>query len=293
MAARVRSLVLPCAGLGTRFLPITKAVPKEMLPLVDRPTIAYIVAEAVAAGVEQVVLVTSRGKGALEDYFDRSPELERHLEATGKLDLLARVREAWNTATVVSVRQREILGLGHAVLTARSVIGDEPFAVMLGDEVMAGETPALGELVKVLEETGKSSVGLVPVPWEHTHRYGVCAGPEIGPNRLSVERMVEKPPQGTAPSNYAIVGRYVLTPDIWDILARTGKGSGGEVQLTDALAVQAAQGNMVGVLLQQTRFDTGNVLGYLQANLHLAWRQPELRAGVEALAREILELGRS
>lgn len=293
MAARVRSLVLPCAGLGTRFLPVTKAVPKEMLPLVDKPTIAYIVAEAVAAGIEQVVLVTSRGKSSLEDYFDRSPELERHLEATGKLDLLARVREAWNTATVVSVRQREILGLGHAVLTARSIIGDEPFAVMLGDEVMAGDTPALGELVSVLNDTGHSAVGLVPVPAEQTHRYGICAGPETGPRRIKVTSMVEKPPQGTALSNYAIVGRYVLTPDIWDILARTGKGAGGEIQLTDALAVQAAQGRMTGVLLSQTRFDTGNVLGYLHANMHLAWRQPEHRAGIEALAREILELSRS
>ena len=287
MAARVRSLVLPCAGLGTRFLPVTKAVPKEMLPLVDKPTIAYIVAEAVAAGIEQVVLVTSRGKSSLEDYFDRSPELERHLEATGKLDLLARVREAWNTATVVSVRQREILGLGHAVLTARSIIGDEPFAVMLGDEVMAGDTPALGELVSVLNDTGHSAVGLVPVPAEQTHRYGICAGPETGPRRIKVTSMVEKPPQGTALSNYAIVGRYVLTPDIWDILARTGKGAGGEIQLTDAIGRLMEHEAVYAFQYEGKRYDCGSKEGFLQATVELALEHPEVGASFRSYLKTL------
>lgn len=287
----IRTVVLPVAGMGTRFLPLTKAVPKEMLPIVDRPIIAYIAGEAVASGVDRVVLVTARGKGAIEDYFDRSPELERHLESQGKLDLLAAVREAGRMAEVVSVRQREILGLGHAVLCARAAVGDQdPFAVMLGDEVMSTDPPALQRLIDVHHQTGGSVIGLVPVPTDQTHRYGICAGPETGPGRLRVDTMVEKPRAGTSPGNLAIIGRYICTPDIWPDLAATKPGAGGEIQFTDALAKQAALGRMTGIVLTNTRFDTGNPLGLLQAALHFSHGRPELRAGVRALAREVLAL---
>ena len=244
MSSRPRVVVLPVAGLGTRFLPVTKAIPKEMLPLVDRPILAYIVAEAVAAGIERVVLVTARGKGAIEDYFDRSPELERALEAAGKTDLLSAVRDAANLAKIVAIRQPGSRGLGHAVLAARDAVPpDEPFAVMLGDEVT-----------------------------------------------LHLHTMVEKPPQGTAPTDLAIVGRYVCTPDLWDELAVLGPGAGGEIQLTDGLARQAARGGVTGLLLPHRRFDTGNPLGLLEATAHLAHDRPALRRGVREICRQILSL---
>lgn len=294
MSARVRVVVLPVAGLGTRFLPVTKAVPKEMLPLVDRPILAYIAAEAVAAGIERIVLVTARGKGAIEDYFDRSPELERHLEQVGKTDLLYAVREAATMATVVTIRQPESRGLGHAVLAARPLVPPgEPFAVMLGDEVMVGPDPALGRVLAEHQAHGRSVVGLVEVPPDQTHRYGICVGaPYPGEGRdpaaLALTQMVEKPPPGTAPSALAIVGRYVCTPDLWDELAALGPGAGGEIQLTDGLARQAARGGVTGLLLPHRRFDTGNPLGLLEAAMHLAHARPDLRDGVREICRQIL-----
>lgn len=282
MAPVVRTAVLPVAGLGTRFLPVTKAVPKEMLPLVDEPCIAYAIAEAAAAGMDRIVLVTARGKGAMEDYFDRNPELERHLEETGKADLLQRVREVGRDVQVVSVRQRQALGLGHAVLTARAAVGDQPFAVLLADDVVDAERPAVGQLVDAWQP-GQAVVALMEVPREETRKYGVCAGTWRAPDLMDVREMVEKPEPAVAPSNHAIVGRYVLPPEIFPILERTPRGRGGEIQLTDGLAALAAQGRVLGKVFEGRRFDTGNVLGWLEATLHYARKRPDLAAGVEAL----------
>lgn len=282
MPQPVRTAVLPVAGLGTRFLPVTKSVPKEMLPLVDRPCIEYAVAEAVAAGIERVVLVTARGKDALADYFDRNPELERHLEETGKQEQLEAVRAISRMCQVVTVRQGEALGLGHAVLTARAAVGDQPFAVLLADDVVDATTPAIGQLMADWEP-GRAVVALMEVPRAETCKYGVCAGTWQRPDLMDVERMVEKPEPAVAPSNHAIVGRYVLPPEIFEILARTPRGRGGEIQLTDGLQALAAQGRVRGKVFEGRRFDTGNVLGWLEATLHYARKRPDLAAGLEAL----------
>ena len=288
----VKTAVLPVAGLGTRFLPVTKAVPKELLPLADRPCLEYIVAEAVAAGIERVVLVSGPGKQAMVDYFHPSPELERHLAAKGKHELLEAVTRAGNMAEVVVVRQRETLGLGHAVLTAAPAVGDEPFCVLLGDEVIdtdgVPEGPAIGQLIEALPTADHAVVALIEVPPDQVSRYGICAGERIDEVTMSVSAMVEKPPVGEAPSNMAIVGRYVLPARIFEILRTTPRGRGGEIQLTDAIAVLAAEGKVHGRRFAGERFDTGNVLGLLQASMHYTWKRPELKSGVEQLARDLL-----
>jgi UTP--glucose-1-phosphate uridylyltransferase len=288
----VRTAVIPVAGLGTRFLPVTKSVPKEMLPIVDKPCIEYVVAEAVEAGIERVVFVTSRGKDALVDYFDRSPSLEAHLERAGKEDLLAEVRRVAALAEVVAVRQQVALGLGHAVLTALPAIGQgEDVAVLLGDDIVDAEVPAIGQLLTAREASGAGAVvALMEVPRDQTDRYGVCAGDFESPGRMRVSAMVEKPAPADAPSNFAIVGRYVLPAEIFDILTRTTRGRGGEIQLTDAIAVLAARGQVVGQVLDGTRHDTGNVLGLLRASLHFAWQRPDLRPGLKAMLAELAEL---
>jgi len=279
----VRKAVLPAAGLGTRFLPVTKAVPKEMLPLLDRPCIEYVVAEAVEAGITDIVLVTSRGKSAMEDYFDRSPALEATLEAAGKSGLLAEVRRVARLATVVSVRQQEQRGLGHAVLAAAAAVGDEPFAVLLGDDIIDAEVPAIGQLARVHAEHGGAVVALKEVPRAETKRYGICAGEMETPDTMRVRAMVEKPAPEVAPSNLSIVGRYILPGEIFAILRGTQPGAGGEIQLTDAIAVLAARGEVRGHLFQGERFDTGNPLGLLEATLHYALRRPEYADGARAL----------
>lgn len=279
----LKKAVLPAAGLGTRFLPVTKAVPKEMLPLLDRPCIEYVVAEAVEAGITDVVLVTSRGKAAMEDYFDRSPALEATLEAAGKRALLDEVRRVARLATVVTVRQQEQKGLGHAVLAAAPAVGDEPFAVLLGDDIIDAPTPAIGQLAKVHADFGGAVVALQEVPRADTKKYGICAGEMETADRMRVRAMVEKPAPEDAPSNLSIVGRYVLPGEIFEILRRTPPGAGGEIQLTDAIAVLAARGEARGLLFQGQRFDTGNPLGLLDAALHFALRRPEYAAGAKAL----------
>lgn len=279
----IRKAVLPSAGLGTRFLPATKAIPKEMLPLLDRPCIAYAVAEAVEAGITDIVLVTARGKSAMVDYFDRSPSLEAQLEAAGKLDLLKEVRAASRMATVVSVRQQEQLGLGHAVLCARAAVGDEPFAVLLGDDILDAPVPVIGQLCKVYEEHRGAVVALRDVPRADTRKYGICAGEMVRPDLMRVEAMVEKPKPEDAPSTLSIVGRYVLPPSIFAELERTPKGAGGEIQLTDALAVLAGRGEAWGLVFDGLRFDTGNPLGLLDATLHFALKRPEYRDGAREL----------
>jgi len=283
---RVRKAVFPAAGLGTRFLPVTKAVPKEMLPLLDRPCIEYVVAEAVEAGMDEVILVSSRGKAAMEDYFDRSPALEATLEAAGKSALLAEVRRVAAMAKVVTVRQQEQRGLGHAVLAARAAVGNEPFAVLLGDDIIDAPTPAVGQLAREQERTGGCVVALREVPRSETRRYGICAGEMERPDLMRIRAMVEKPRPEEAPSTFSIVGRYVLPPEIFAILEETRPGAGGEIQLTDALAVLASRGQAWGLAFEGLRFDTGNPLGLLEATLHEALKRPDTAAATrELLAR--------
>lgn len=281
----VRTAVLPVAGWGTRFLPATKAVPKEMLPIVDKPCLAYVVAEAVLAGIDTMVFVTARGKTSMEDYFDRSPALEQALEAAGKKELLADVIALSRHATVVSVRQQEQRGLGHAVLMAAPVVGTDDFAVLLPDDIvdgrawspdgaLTGEDPALGQLLRVHAEVGGVVVALKEVPLADTRRYGICAGRWVAPTVMQVERMVEKPKPEDAPSTFSIVGRYVLPGSIFALLREQAPGAIGEIQLTDALAVYAARGEAQGVVFRGAHFDTGNPVGLLDAQLHFALRHP-------------------
>lgn len=297
----LRKVVIPAAGLGTRFLPATKAIPKEMLPIVDTPTIQLIVEEALSAGATEVVLVNGRGKGAIEDHFDRAYELEDTLSRKGKTELFKQVRAISDAVRVISVRQKEPMGLGHAVLAARHAVGADWFGVMLGDDLVDnGDGEAgIAQLVKISRETGKATVALMPVPEDQAHLYGVAAGPllegaagKLGAGgHIVVERMVEKPPRGTAPSNLAVIGRYVLPPQIFEILAETKPGAGGEIQLTDALAQLASRGQLLGVRFSGTRHDAGDRLGYLKANIAYALKRPELREGLLDYLRE--QLGES
>jgi UTP--glucose-1-phosphate uridylyltransferase len=272
----VRKAVLPVAGLGTRFLPATKAVAKEMLPVVDRPAIQYIVEECVRAGLEDVLFVTGAGKAAMEDHFDRVLDLETALAAKGKEAELELVRDLADLAVIHSVRQHEPLGLGHAVLMGADHVGDESFAVLLGDDIVDPATPYLERMVEVHERTGRSVVGLMEVPEDQVHLYGVAATePGDADDEVRITGLVEKPDPADAPSNLIVIGRYVLTPDIFSILERTPPGKGGEVQLTDALQTQAEQEPIVGVRLDAPRYDTGDKLGFLKATVQLAAEREE------------------
>jgi UTP--glucose-1-phosphate uridylyltransferase len=284
----LRKVVIPAAGLGTRFLPATKAVPKEMLPIVDTPTIQLIVEEAVRAGAQEVVLVNGRGKGAIEDHFDRAYELEDQLQRKGKQKLFAEVRAISDSVRLLSVRQQEPLGLGHAVLAARHAVGSEWFGVMLGDDLVDGEDPAIGQLARICQRTRKAAVALMPVPESQVHLYGVAAGRAIEGGHIEVDRIVEKPARDQAPSNLAVIGRYVLPPDTFEMLAKLKPGAGGEIQLTDALAVLAQQNRLLGVRFSGTRYDAGDRLGYLQANIAYALKRADLRDGLLAYLREVV-----
>ena len=281
----VRTAVLPVAGRGTRFLPVTKAVPKEVLPLVDRPCIEYIVAEAVQAGIDRIIFVTAEGKDALVHYFQTHPGLEAYLTDTGKTELLREVRRVSQMAEVIPVRQDQALGLGHAVLQAHQAVGNEPFAVMLGDDVIDAEVPAIAQLMQGYTE-GEAVVALMEVPREDTRRYGVCAGEMTAHNRMRVSQMVEKPDPADAPSNFAIVGRYILPADIWGMLASTQAGAGGEIQLTDAIAQLAPQDRVAGHVFDGDRFDTGNVIGLVRATLHFALKRPDLAGPLRDVLKE-------
>ena len=285
----LRKVVIPAAGLGTRFLPATKAIPKEMLPIVDTPTIQLIVEEAVEAGAEQVVVVNGRGKSAIEDHFDRSYELEDTLSRKKSSELFRQVRRISDMVRLVSVRQKEPLGLGHAVLAAKPAIGDEWFGVLLGDDLIDSDDPAIGQLARVATQTGKAAVALMPVRDDQTHMYGVAAGQPQADGNILVDRIVEKPPRGSAPSNLAVVGRYLLPPDVFGILEKVKPGAGGEIQLTDALAVLAQQGRLIGVRFQGERHDAGDRLGYLQANLAYALKRPELRDPLLEYLRQVVK----
>lgn len=284
---KVRKCVVPAAGLGTRFLPATKAVPKELLPIVDTPTLQYIVGEAGAAGIEDVILITARGKGSMSDHFDLSPELEETLAARGKIKERDAIRAITNMARLVSIRQHEPLGLGHAVLQAENLVGDEPFAVILGDDIIDSEVPGIQQLVQCYERTGKGVVALMKVPEEETHLYGIAAGKMIDDRTMAIERMVEKP-KSAPPSNLAVIGRYVLPARVFQLLRETKPGVGGEIQLTDALAALAKEEGLVGYCFEGERYDAGDRLGYLKANIAFAMKRPDLRPGLECWLRQLL-----
>jgi UTP--glucose-1-phosphate uridylyltransferase len=297
---RVRKAVIPAAGLGTRFLPATKAVPKEMLPIVDVPTLQLIVEEALAAGIEEIVLVTGRGKATIEDHFDHSYELEHTLRERGKKELLALTERVSKMVRLVTVRQKEPLGLGHAVLVARQAVGDEPVAVLLGDDLFDcdGRRPAIGQLIDEFERLGgdKGVVSLMEVPAGQEQLYGIVAGKALAdaPRTMHISDMVEKPAPGSAPSRLAIVGRYVLPAAIWPILERTQPGKGGEIQLTDALRTLTKEGaGTVGLNVDGVRHDAGDKLGYLGANLAYALKRPDLKPGLLALMRRLLDENRA
>jgi UTP--glucose-1-phosphate uridylyltransferase len=287
---KVRKAVLPVAGLGTRFLPATKAMPKEMLPLVDTPSIQIIVEECVAAGIEEIIFVTARGKSALEDHFDRAPELEALLERRGKKEDLARVQKPTQLARFSSVRQGEARGLGHAVLCARAAVGDEPFAVLLGDDLLDAKVPGIGQLIEMYQKFGTGVIALKEVPADQTHMYGIADGARDGARGLKVDKLVEKPAPGTTTSRAAIIGRYVLPPEIFGILAETPPGRGGEIQLTDGLATLCARAGLYGLEVEGDRFDVGDRAGYVVAMVHYALRRADIaddvRAGIEKLLRK-------
>jgi UTP--glucose-1-phosphate uridylyltransferase len=284
--ATIRKAVIPAAGLGTRFLPATKAVPKELLPIVDTPTIQYIVAEAVAAGVRDVILVCARGKDSIVDHFDIAAELEAYLERAGKIALRDQMRAIAKMANVVTVRQQEPLGLGHAVLCARDLVGDEPFVVMLGDDIIDAEVPAARQLADCYRRHGLGTVALMEVPLEDTPMYGIAAGRAVDPRTIRIETLVEKP-RRDPPSNLAVIGRYVLPPRVFEVLETVAPGAGGEIQLTDALAVLAREEGLLGYRFEGQRYDAGDRLGYLKANIAFAMKRPELRDQLRAFLREV------
>ena len=278
MKSAVRKAVFPAAGLGTRFLPVTKAQPKEMLPLVDKPIIQYGVEEALASGINNMILVTGRGKNAIEDHFDVSVELETFLESRGKTELLAEIRKISNLINFSYVRQGEPLGLGHAVLVTRLLVGNEPFAVILGDDVIDADPPALRQLIDVFEEVDGPVLAVEEVPRESVSSYGIIDAEEIRDGVYRSRDMVEKPPRNEAPSNLAIIGRYILTPDIFPALEQTAKEKDrtGEIQLTNGLRRLLKQRPIYGCRVNGVRHDTGNKLGFLKAVVYFALRRPDL-----------------
>jgi len=288
----VRKAVIPAAGLGTRFLPATKAVPKEMLPIVDVPTIQLVIDEAVRAGITDVVVINGRGKHAIEDHFDHAYELEHTLRERGNRELADEMTKISSLVRLISVRQKQPLGLGHAVLCAREAVGDEAFAVLLGDDLIDNDDdPGIAQLIRVHAETGAAAISIMEVPAGKEHMYGIVAGDRDAHGRMRIREMVEKPKPGTAPSRWAIVGRYVLPSAVWPHLAATKPGAGGEIQLTDALRELAgSEPGMYGVVVNGTRHDAGDKLGYLRANLAYALKRPGLREGVLELCREMLAM---
>ena len=287
---KVRKAVIPAAGLGTRFLPATKAIPKEMLPIVDVPTIQLVIEEAVRAGITDVIVVNGRHKHAIEDHFDHAYELEHTLRERGNAALADEMAAIAGMVRLHSVRQKQPLGLGHAVLAAREAVGDEPCAILLGDDLVDNDRdPAIGQLVRAYEQTGAGAVMIMEVPAGREHMYGIVAGDLDAHGRMRIREMVEKPKPGTAPSRWAIVGRYVVPSEIWSHLATTRPGAGGEIQLTDALRELASSpAGLYGVVVEGTRHDAGDKVGYLRANLAYALKRPALRDAVLELCRELL-----
>ncbi|GIP39801.1 UTP--glucose-1-phosphate uridylyltransferase [Paenibacillus sp. J31TS4] len=285
----IRKAIIPAAGLGTRFLPATKAQPKEMLPIVDKPAIQYIVEEAIASGIEDVIIVTGRNKRAIEDHFDKNVELEMTLEEKGSTELLSIVREVSNLVDVHYIRQKQPLGLGHAVLCARKFVGDEPFALLLGDDIIDADPPCLRQMMDIYEETGKSVIGTQEVPWEDVDKYGILSANGREGRIVEIEDLIEKPSRELAPSNLAVIGRYIIDPAIFSILETQEPGRGGEIQLTDALRVLNRTKPMLGYLHQGRRYDVGDKLGYIEATIEMALRRDDLAPQLRSYLAEKIE----
>lgn len=284
---QIKKAIIPAAGLGTRFLPATKAMPKEMLPILDKPTIQYIVEEAARAGIEDIIIVTGKHKRAIEDHFDNQKELEMVLEEKGKTDLLEKVHYSTDLANIFYVRQKEQKGLGHAIYTARQFIGNEPFAVLLGDDIVESEEPAIKQLMNVYEETGHSVIGVQEVPENVTHRYGIIDPLEKQGRRYEVKQFVEKPEQGTAPSNLAIMGRYVLTPEIFDYLKTQKKGAGNEIQLTDAIERMNSEHQVFAYDFIGNRYDVGEKLGFVKTTIEYALKDESMKDELKRFLKEL------
>lgn len=273
---KIRKAVIPAAGLGTRMLPISRTVPKEMLPIVDKPAISSLVEEAAAAGAEDILIITGRGKDAIENYFDYSIEYEQKLLASGKPDKIEEMRKICSTANVYFLRQKETKGLGHAVLTAKSFVGNEPFYILYGDDVIMSEKPVCAQMSDAFEKYGKPVCGVKPVPWELVAKYCSLKAESIADGVYSVTDMIEKPKPDEVYTNLSILGRVLLTPEIFDVLEQTPPGAGGEIQLTDAMRVVARTGGMTAIDFEGTRFDFGSKLGFLKANVTAAINHPEV-----------------
>ena len=276
MQVTVKKVVIPAAGMGTRFLPATKAIPKEMLPLVDKPVIQEVVEEAVRSGISEIVLVTGMGKGAIEDHFDISTDLEGFLASKGQEELLKMVREVSRMVDIISVRQKEPRGLGHAVHCAKAAVGDEPFAVMLGDDVVDSQVPCLAQLLKVFTKYKSTVVALELVSDSDVDKYGIVEGEEVEPGIVKIKNLIEKPPIEEAPSNMAVIGRYILTPQIFSAIEGLAPDGRGEIQLTNALQDIANSSEVYGVVFEGTRYDAGNRFGFLVANIVYALKDDEL-----------------
>ncbi len=288
---KIKKAVIPAAGLGVRFLPATKAQPKEMLPIVDKPAIQYIVEEVIESGIDEILIITGRNKQAMEDHFDRSLELEVRLKETGKTPLLEMVQEISKLAYVCFVRQKEPLGLGHAVYCARRFIGDEPFAVLLGDDIIRGETPCLKQMMDLYQEVQSSVIAVMEVPEKNVSKYGILDAKEERKGIYRIGDLVEKPALEQAPSRLAIMGRYIIDPRVFPILAEAKPGAGGEIQLTDALRVLCREQPMYGLAFEGKRYDVGDKLGYLQATVEFALARPDLskefREYLKSISKEL------
>jgi len=285
---KVKKAIIPAAGLGTRFLPATKAQPKEMLPIVDKPTIQYIVEEAVNSGIEEILIVTGRNKRAIEDHFDRSVELELALIKKGDDELLKNVQDISNLVDIYYIRQKEARGLGHAIHCARTFVGNEPFAVLLGDDVVDSTVPCLKQMMDVFDVYSKTVLGVQEVSPEDVSKYGIIGYDKIGERLYRVNNLVEKPEKDKAPSNVAILGRYIITPEIFDILERTEPGSGGEIQLTDALKILGKNQEMYAYNFEGRRYDIGSKLGFLQATVEFALKREDLKDEFRKYLKEVI-----
>jgi UTP--glucose-1-phosphate uridylyltransferase len=290
--ASLRTCVFPCAGFGTRFFPATKVIPKEMLPLVDKPILQYGIEEALGSGMDKLIIITSKGKDSILDHFDNTIELERSLRGRQKLDLLAEVETVSKMADLIAVRQKQALGLGHAVLQAQDAVGDQPFAVVLPDDVILAEEPCLLQMRRVFEDTGRPVVALMEVSEADTSRYGVVAGRKAGDRRFRITDMVEKP-KINPPSRYAIIGRYILPPEVFPLLEKTERGAGGEIQLTDALRDLLRDGDFYGYVFKGKRYDAGEKLGYLKATVDYALKHPVLADEFRAYLKGLFADGKT
>ena len=284
---RIRKAVLPAAGLGTRFLPVTKAQPKEMLPIVDKPTIQYVVEEAAASGIEDIIVVTGRGKNAIEDHFDRSVELQIALERKGKDEQLKEIQRISELASFCYVRQKEPLGLGHAILVTRALVGNEPFAVLLGDDIIDAEVPCLSQMISAFDKYRSSIIAVQQVPREETSSYGIIDHKPVEDSVYRIEDLVEKPTPDTAPSDLAIIGRYILTPEIFDALEQTLPDEGGEIQLTNGLRILLRTQAIYGLAFRGRRYDAGSKLGFLKATVQFALKRPDLAPGFRSYLKTL------